>query len=204
MSAESTHPNNSKAEARRLFAALRADAHAQQTDAAQRLSAQLTTLQNALPEQFQAGCSIAGFWPYRSEIDCTALLQECRQAGMITALPVTGEDATPLCFREFSGNKQALIAGRFGISEPSDQARLVTPDIILCPLLGCDRHGFRLGYGGGFYDRTIAGLRNAGHRVSVIGLGYDVQLVQSVPVNELDQPLDGLLTPSQFVQFGKG
>lgn len=204
MSADTADIITRKADARRKFATIRANAHSTQIDAADRLSAQLTPLLTGLPEVFFAGQIIAGFWPYRSEIDCRAVLAKCRDFGMITALPITGDDATPLSFGVFSGNEHELIAGRFGIAEPPAHARLVTPDIILSPLLACDVRGYRLGYGGGFYDRTIAGLKEAQHSVYVIGVGYDAQYVRSVPIDEFDQPLDGLLTPSQFIHFDKG
>ena len=202
MNAETEDIAADKAEARTLYAARRTSAHNAQTDAASQLADQLSTLQTALPEHIRAGSIIAGFWPYRSEIDCRPLLASCRQAGMITALPVTGEDATPLTFRRFS-EKTALISGRFGITEPSETAEMLVPDIILAPLLACDMRGFRLGYGGGFYDRTVASLNASAKKVTIIGAGYDIQLVRHVPVGAFDQPLDGMLTPSRFVQFDK-
>jgi len=81
---------------------------------------------------------------------------------------------------------------------------VLVPDIILAPLLACDMRGFRLGYGGGFYDRTVASLNASGKKVAIIGAGYDIQLVRHVPTGAFDQPIDGFLSPSRYVHFDKG
>ena len=88
-----------------------------------------------------------------------------------------------------------LTTSRFGISEPGPERPEVRPDHALVPLLAFDDDGYRLGYGGGFYDRTLAAVR-AAKPVVVIGLAYDEQLVDAVPHLDYDQRLDWVLTPS--------
>jgi len=68
--------------------------------------------------------------------------------------------------------------------------------VILAPMLAYDQAGWRLGYGGGFYDRTIAVLRGAGHQITVLGIAYEGQKLDKIPVGPYDMPLDGVLTPS--------
>jgi 5-formyltetrahydrofolate cyclo-ligase len=88
-----------------------------------------------------------------------------------------------------------MDSGVWGIAEPKADKPQVEPDVVLVPLLAFDRRGWRLGYGGGFYDRTLAGLRRRKPIVAV-GLAYDGQEVDAVPRLEYDQRLDWVLTPS--------
>ena len=89
----------------------------------------------------------------------------------------------------------AMDSGVWGIAEPKADKPALDPDILLMPLLAFDRQGWRLGYGGGFYDRTLQGLR-ARKAVVAVGLGYDEQEVDAVPHLDYDQRLDWVLTPS--------
>ncbi len=77
----------------------------------------------------------------------------------------------------------------------------MTPSLLLVPLLAVDPRGFRLGYGGGFYDRTLTGLRAAGAAVTAVGICFDAQCIASVPANANDQPLDWLVTECRAVAF---
>jgi 5-formyltetrahydrofolate cyclo-ligase len=88
-----------------------------------------------------------------------------------------------------------LVGGVWGISEPTADKPEVEPDILLVPLLAFDNAGRRLGYGGGFYDRTLHALR-AKKQVTAVGLAYDEQRVDAVPHLDYDQRLDWVLTPS--------
>ena len=78
----------------------------------------------------------------------------------------------------------------------------MTPDVILAPMLAFDDEGWRLGYGGGFYDRTLAALRAGGRRVAALGIAYDGQVVDKVPTGPFDMRLDGVLTPSGLRSAG--
>ena len=92
-------------------------------------------------------------------------------------------------------------AGALGIPEPAADAPEYVPDVVLVPLLGVDRIGTRLGQGGGHYDRTLAALR-AVRPVLAVGVGWDLQLVDRLPADPWDAPLDALATPSGWLTFG--
>ena len=118
-------------------------------------------------------------------------------AGQMTAMPVTPAEGHPLSFRRWAVG-DVLEDGRYGTRQPPACCTPVLPDVILAPLLAFDSAGRRLGYGGGFYDRTIADFAARGHTVSVIGLAYDGQKLDKVPVGPYDMPLDAVLCPSGF------
>lgn len=143
---------------------------------------------------------IAGFFPLAGELDPRPLLTALRERGVEIALPrMQGKDQ-PLSFRKWEEGA-ALTEGAFGVMEPGADAPLLTPDLILAPLLAADRQGGRLGYGGGFYDRTIAHLKAEGRALRVIGLAYPSQLVEKVPDDAQDQRLDGILTPAEWIEI---
>jgi 5-formyltetrahydrofolate cyclo-ligase len=135
---------------------------------------------------------VAAYYPVRSEFDCMPLLRRVAAEGWVLALPVIAGPA-PLQFREWTFGAR-LDIGPLGIPEPVD-GRLVVPDVLLVPLLAFDRRCYRLGYGGGHYDRTLAALRGQG-AVTAIGLAFDAQEVAQVPVCPYDEQLDWILTPS--------
>ena len=135
---------------------------------------------------------VAAYYPMRSEFDCVPLLRRVANEGWTLALPVINGPA-PLLFREWTFGAP-LETGSFGIPAPAEGA-LAAPDVMLVPLLAFDRCGYRLGYGGGHYDRTLAALRRNGG-VTAIGLAFDAQEVAEVPVCPYDEPLDWILTPS--------
>lgn len=134
---------------------------------------------------------IAAYYPVRSEFDCMPLLRHVAAEGWILALPVIAGVA-PLQFREWTFGAP-LEPGPFGIPEPA-VGSFAVPDVLLVPLLAFDLRGYRLGYGGGHYDRTLAALRGQG--VTAIGLAFDTQEVAEVPVCPYDERLDWILTPS--------
>ncbi len=88
----------------------------------------------------------------------------------------------------------------FGTLHPSPQCDVVEPDALIVPLLACDEEGWRLGYGGGFYDRTLEGLR-ARKMITAIGVGFNAQIVSDVPHGPEDQRLDWLLTDKRACAF---
>ena len=89
-----------------------------------------------------------------------------------------------------------MIPGAFGASVPKS-AEVVTPDIVIVPLVAFDLSRGRLGYGGGFYDRTLEKLRAVNAKLRVVGFAYDAQQVSHVPLEPTDQPLDALITPTR-------
>lgn len=135
---------------------------------------------------------VAAYHPVRSEFDCMPLVKRVAGDGWALALPVV-VGLVPLRFRAWTFGAP-LDIGPFDIPEPS-QGAPAEPDVLLVPLLAFDRRGFRLGYGGGHYDRTLAALRAQGG-ITAIGLAFDAQEVAQVPVCPYDQRLDWILTPS--------
>ena len=135
---------------------------------------------------------VAGYSPIGDEIDPTPLLEtfHCEQARL--ALPRVDGKSEPLSFRAFSPG-DALEAGAFGVKAPAARAAVLKPSLVLVPLLAFDDAGRRLGYGGGFYDRTLAALRKDGPVVAV-GLAFEAQRVRRVPTDALDQRLDYVVT----------
>jgi len=143
---------------------------------------------------------VAGYWPMRTELDCRPLLHALSHARRVVALPVVLAPATPLGFRRWQPG-DALVPGGFGTLVPSPQAAEVEPDILLVPLLAFDRQGRRLGYGGGFYDRTLAALR-ARRSIVALGVAYAVQEMPDLPSDALDQPLDAVVTEQGVIERG--
>lgn len=137
---------------------------------------------------------VSAFAPMPDELRIWPLLRRLAGDGCRLALPVMQGKGKPLLFRTWAPG-DAMDSGVWGISEPKADKPAVEPDILLMPLLAFDRQGWRLGYGGGFYDRSLQGLR-ARKPVIAVGLGYDEQEVEAVPHLDYDQRLDWVLTPS--------
>lgn len=132
---------------------------------------------------------IALCWPIRGEYDARHLAQRLRDRGALTALPVVVAPRTPLVFRHWQPGA-AMRRGPMGIAEPCD-SREVTPDTVLLPVNGWDEAGYRLGYGGGFFDRTLAALPR---RPLVIGVGYEMACLATIYPQSWDIPLDAIAT----------
>ena len=142
---------------------------------------------------------VSGFWPIREEIDIRPVMIDLFNEGCQLALPVVVGRGEPLLFRAWRPG-DPLEAGVFGTLQPSARREVVEPEALLVPLLACDGEGWRLGYGGGFYDRTLALLR-ARRSVTAVGVGFDAQLVPEVPHGPGDQRLDWLLTDRRACAF---
>ncbi|MCJ2043429.1 5-formyltetrahydrofolate cyclo-ligase [Methylobacterium sp. J-078] len=133
---------------------------------------------------------VGAFWPIRSEVDPRPLARLMFARGQRMALPKVTPDG--LVFREWREG-EALVAGRFGLSEPHDDLPPVDPAALIVPLAAYDRRGHRIGYGRGYYDQAIARLSRNGP-VLTIGVAFSVQAVDTVPAEPHDQPLDHLVT----------
>jgi 5-formyltetrahydrofolate cyclo-ligase len=143
----------------------------------------------------QAGQGVvSGFASMPDELNVWPLLRRLRGADILLALPVVEGKGRPLVFRAWAPG-DAMDKGVWGIPQPKADKPVLEPDILLVPLLAFDRRGGRLGYGGGFYDRTLAGLR-ARKPIAAVGLAYDEQQVDAVPHLDYDERLDWVLTPS--------
>ena len=160
----------------------------------------------ALMKCFQASiavnspCVFSGFSKVGSEINPSSLMNALNTQGNQMVLPVVTGPQKPLTFRRWSPG-EALSHGPFGIREPSVFAKILIPDLLLIPLLAFDRSGNRLGYGGGFYDRTLKKLRKKGAPLAV-GIAFAAQELESVPVAEFDQTLNWIVTEREAIKIG--
>ena len=146
--------------------------------------------------------TIAAFQSFGDELDTRLLLARLDAHDRGLALPVVVRRGEPLVFRRWRPG-DSMAAGPYGIEEPLPAAEAVEPDMLLVPLVAFDRDGFRLGYGGGFYDRSLARLR-AMKPVVAIGLAFDEQEVEAVVRGPLDAALDVILTPTRRLDFTAG
>lgn len=146
----------------------------------------------------QAG-AVSGYWPMRGEADPLPLLTHLHKIGVDCGLPVVEAQGRPLTFRRWRPGMD-LEPGSYGERIPGPDVAAVTPSTLLVPLLAFDRAGYRLGYGGGYYDRTIAHLRSVGPIVAV-GVAFAAQEVESVPHDRTDQRLDWVITESEAIRI---
>ena len=177
-----------KRKARSAASKRRAEAHERLQDSAgQALAAR------GLPAGLAVATGmVSGFIPYKSEITTVPLMNALRRSGWQTSLPVVIAPGEPLVFRAWKPG-DPLVPGVWDIPMPAETAAEVFPDVLLVPLLAFDAKGYRLGYGGGFYDRTLEKLRKL-KRVVAIGVAYHAQMVDEVPIGEHDAPLDFVMT----------
>ena len=134
-----------------------------------------------------------------AELDPAPLAEVLRAAGVAIALPVATAPGARLIFR-LSRPGETLSPDAAGVPAPGAEAPEATPDLVVTPLLAFDQAGGRLGQGGGFYDRTLAGLRARG-RVFALGLAYAGQQVHGLAMQAHDQPLDAVLTEAGLIRF---
>ena len=146
-----------------------------------------------------SGATIAAFWPLADEVNLCPLMVALDQRGFRVALPVVMAPDTPLLFRRWQTG-MTLEAGPLGTCHPPADAETMVPDLVLVPLLAFDRRGYRIGYGGGFYDRTLDALRRTGNVIAV-GVAFAGQEVPVVPTDEYDQPLDWMLCETGLIRI---
>lgn len=155
-------------------------------------------IMSALSARFGAGLgnvALAGYMPMRSEIDPLPIMRA--HPGPV-CVPVIAKLHAPLTFHRWTPDA-AMVRGRFGADVPVACDPLV-PDVLIVPLLAYDSRGYRLGYGGGFYDRTLAKLR-AEREVLAIGLAYCAQQQPEVPTEPTDMRLDMIATEHGCLDF---
>lgn len=133
---------------------------------------------------------VALYWPFKGEFDPRHVVRRWRERGARSVLPVVLEKAQPLQFREWWPGV-ATRPGVFDLPVPQGTAVLV-PDLILIPPIGFDAQCYRLGYGGGYYDRTLAGLR--GHKVQRIGVGFELGRIDTIHPQDHDIAMDAVVT----------
>jgi 5,10-methenyltetrahydrofolate synthetase len=163
--------------------ALPADIHAQLS---RKMERHLGELLDALNPAVLAFC-----WPFRAEFDARALVSTRLHGGLRACLPVVMDNNSPLEFREWTPHSE-MIEDRYGIHIPA-RGEALRPDAILMPLNGFDESGYRLGYGGGYFDRTLAALHP---RPLAIGIGFELARVASIKPQPWDRPMNWLVTES--------
>ena len=160
-----------------------------------------------LRDRFLAAIPVAGheivsaFWPLADELDTRPLISALAARGHTIGLPVVIKRGLPLLFRRWTPDT-ALVQGPFRVMTPPPEALEVVPSLLIVPLLAFDRPGYRLGYGGGFYDRTLHKLRGAAGRILAVGVALSAQEVDAVPRDDTDQPLDWVVTEREAFAIG--
>ncbi|MBV8510564.1 MAG: 5-formyltetrahydrofolate cyclo-ligase [Xanthobacteraceae bacterium] len=165
----------------------------QQSAAAQAIA------ERGLPVPVRPGAVVSGYSPLKFEISPLPLMRHCAKDGAKLALPVIQGRGSPLIMRAWAFG-ETLGSGVWGIREPKKEAPEVFPDILIVPLLLFDRAGYRLGYGAGYYDMTIARLR-AMKPVTAIGLAFAAQEIAEVPKTPRDARLDLVLTEHEIIDL---
>ncbi len=144
---------------------------------------------------------VSGYLPIGSELDVRRAMTACLNKGADICMPAVVEENAPLAFRRWRQG-DALVEEKFGTQAPRADAPECVPSVLIVPMLAFDRRGYRLGYGGGFYDRTLAALRAAGP-VLAVGAAYAGQEMKTVPHDELDQPLDYIVTERAAIKIAR-
>lgn len=176
-----------KAERKRLIAARMALPVAEREAHARLIARDLDGLVARTPETI-----VSIYWPFRGEPDLRSWMSEACAAGVRTALPVVVAKGQPLIFREWTPGAR-LERGVWNIPFPADGA-VVAPTVVIAPLVGFDGAGFRLGYGGGFFDRTLAAMAAIAAKPLIIGVGHPAQRIATIYPQRHDIGMDWIVT----------
>ena len=157
------------------------------------------TLQDHLKDliNFKNYKIIASFISFKSEISTQFLNEFLLNNGKILCLPIIKNNSETLNFIEYN-LKTKLVSGKFGIMQPSDLSKEFLPEIILTPCLAFDENGFRLGYGGGYYDKTFSYLKKIKHKFISIAVAFDDQKIDELVHDKYDQKIDYILTEKKL------
>lgn len=147
------------------------------------------------------GAIVSLYHPFRDELDTKPLAEALLDRGFQIALPVTPKDRGALTFRAFRDG-DPLNPDRYGVMTPADTAPEVQPLLIVTPLLAFTRTGGRLGYGGGYYDRTLARLRAKGD-ILAVGYAFAAQEVEKMPLRKSDQRVDWFITEREAIEVAR-
>ena len=139
------------------------------------------------------------YWPFRAEFDPRPIVEWAVAAGRTVALPVVVDKRGPLEYRAWRPG-EPLVDGVWNIPVP-EKRDIVTPSLVLAPLVGFDTGCYRLGYGGGYFDRTLAALAP---RPYAIGVGFDVQRIETIHPFPFDIPMDLIVTEGGTGTRGTG
>ena len=139
--------------------------------------------------------NIGGYYPVNSEISCLNILEILEKKNFKISLPITKKNNN-MDFYEWSF-QDSLRVSQQGIPEPNTKIKVI-PDVLIVPLVGFDRYKFRLGYGGGFYDRYICKILKF-KKILTVGFGFSFQEVSKIPINKFDQKLNFILTDKEII-----
>jgi len=185
--------SEAKAIARKAGFERRKVAHDARTDCAARATEHLLSYISDMGD----GLVISAYMPIRTEIDVLPTMTALHQLGHRICVPVIDKLGLPLTFREWTPDVE-MIKGPFGAKVPATGDWLV-PDVLMVPLVTFDQQGYRLGYGGGFYDRTLELLRS---KLPTVAVGYAYAGQEGeVPIESTDQRLDAIVTNSGIIQI---
>jgi 5-formyltetrahydrofolate cyclo-ligase len=173
-----------KAERERLIAARLAVSADTRSAMSQRIAKALDGVIGEL-----AGRMVSLYWPFRGEPDLRPWIATVNERGGRTALPIVVEKGQPLIFRPYKSGDR-MEKGIWNIPIPAE-GDPVLPDIVIAPIVGVDPMNFRLGYGGGFFDRTLAAMP---FKPLVIGVGYELQRIPTIHPQPHDIPMDRIVT----------
>ena len=146
-----------------------------------------------------AGLTISGYWAFRGEPDLRPWMEDLGRRGAVCALPVVVQRRAPLVFRTW-GRGEALEPGVWDIPVPAGGVH-VTPDVVIAPVVGFDPASYRLGYGGGFFDRTLAAMPR---RTRFVGVGYARQAIATIYPQDHDVAMDVVVTEKGIVSPADG
>lgn len=144
----------------------------------------------------QPGRIVSGYWPLRGEPDLRSWLAQLTGEGITCVLPVVVQKGEPLAFRRWTPGC-AMEKGFWNIPVPAARDEF-TPQLLLAPVVGFDAQCYRLGYGGGFFDRTLAALRAAGGQPLVVGIGFELARLPSIQPLPHDIALQAIVTDSRI------
>ena len=178
-----------KAERTRLRAARLALSVAERKEIGEALAGYL---RQVLQDRFGGaqGKVLSAYWPIKGEPDLRPLMADLHEGGVTVTLPLVETKAAPLTFRRWTPETR-MVRGDWNIPVPPPDAPVVTPDIALAPLVGWTADGYRLGYGGGYFDRTLAALSP---KPFVVGIGINAAQLKTIYPQPHDIPLDLILT----------
>ena len=150
--------------------------------------------------KFNAIDCVGSFMPIRSEISTNKLNKAILDMNKKLAFPTIEKNSETLIFKISNSDKNFKL-GKFNIPEPKNDNKEIIPQLFFVPCLGFDLRGFRIGYGGGFYDKTFENLKKLNLVFYTVGFAYDEQKQNKLPVEKLDYKLDFVLTEKQLYTF---
>ncbi len=159
---------------------------------------QLITQQVATYFPMLQGMVVGGYWPFRGEFDPRFLMRQLRTGGSRLALPVVVRKHAPLQFREWWPGAPTVKA-TLGLPVPAGTEELV-PQVLLIPPVGFDEHGYRLGYGGGYFDRTLAAMESQPLK---IGVGFEISRLPTIHPQAHDVAMDFIVTEAGVYSVGE-